>query len=107
MRIKSFATFIKNNIAAFIVGIILFCGLLANAIKANIIPNLTTETTVISVGSKGITVEYCVDYGYGESTETANVNIRSVSDLSEYDVGDTITIKVYDARVDIVKGADK
>ncbi len=56
----------------------------------------TTEAIVKSVGGKGITVVYVDEYG--ASTKTATVDVDSVS---EYDVGDTITINVYETRVEI------
>ncbi len=60
------------------------------------VPNYTIEATVEAVGGKGITVSYFDEYG--ENTKTANVNVDPVS---EYDVGDTIIVEVYDTRVEV------
>ncbi len=77
-------------------GIIVLIVFLLMFIKINLVPNYTTEAIVKSVGGKGITVSYFDEYG--ENTKTANVNVDSVS---EYDIGDTIIVEVYDTRVEV------
>ncbi len=77
-------------------GIIVLIVFLLMFIKINFVPNYTTEAIVKSVGGKGITVLYSDEYG--ENTKSANVDVNSIS---EYNVGDTIIIDVYDTRVEV------
>ncbi len=81
----------SKSIVKNITKILLCVSILAFVIKICFVPNYTTEATVESVGGKGLTVSYV--NSYGEKTLTARINVNSVS---EYNVGDTITIEVYD-----------
>lgn len=54
------------------------------------------SATVIGVGNKGITVEYH-ESEYGQKT-TEKVN---VDDVSEYSVGDTVTLKIHFLKTSI------
>ncbi len=81
-----------------IAGCVIIIMIFLMLIKICFIPNYTTEATVETVGSKGITVSYTDEYG--KSIEEAEVDVNSVS---EYNVGDTITINVYETRVEIAR----
>lgn len=80
-----------EKIFLLITKIVLYILILMLCVKIFFIPNYTTEATVKAVGGEGVTVSY--SDRFGENEKTANVNVISVSD---YDVGDTITIEVYD-----------
>ncbi len=81
----------SKKIAKIIIKILLCVSILAIIIKICFIPNYKTEAKVESVGGRGLTVSYV--NSYGENTLTARINVNSVS---EYNVGETITIEVYD-----------
>ncbi len=92
--ISSFAADISDSTIARIVKntskILLCIAILAVVIKI-FVPNYTTEATVEAVGGKGLTVSFVKSYG--EISSPIRINVDSVL---EYNVGDIITIDVYD-----------
>lgn len=92
--VSSFVADISDSLKARIVKytskILLCVAILAVVIKM-FIPNYTTEATVETVGGKGLTVSFV--NSYGNNSPSLRINVDSVS---EYNVGDTITIDVYD-----------
>lgn len=73
---------------------------LAIVLPIRFAPTYTTQATVTAVGYKGVTVEYKGKYGEDLTKEV------DVDDVSEYQIGDTVTIKIKFFDVDIVEECD-
>lgn len=63
-------------------------------------PTYTTPGTVTAVGYKGVTVEYKGEYGQDLKKEI------NVDNVTEYQIGDTVTIEIKALNVEIVEERD-
>lgn len=96
--IKEF--FIEYGINILIVVVTLICLTLVVVLPIRLTPAYTTQATVTAVGYKGITVEY--KSGYGQK-RTKKID---VDDVTEYQIGDTVTIEIKALNVEIVEERD-
>lgn len=70
--------------------------ILAIVLPKHFVPTHTTQGTVTAVGYKGVTVEYKGEYGQNSTKEI------NVDDVTKYQIGDAVTIKISTIEVEIV-----
>lgn len=84
-----------------LLSVILIVGIILGiALPIHFAPTHTTQATITAVGYKGITVEYKGEYG---QDRTRKIN---VDDVTEYQIGDTVTIEIKALNVEIVEECD-
>lgn len=83
--IKEFIDNNKFNITAAIMIVVL---ILVIVLSTHFVPFYTTQSTIIGIGYKGVTVECKGEYG-----EDLILKV-DVDNVSKYQIGDTITIKI-------------
>lgn len=98
-KISAFKKFFKDDYFFYIlISVILVAGItLLIVLPLHFTPTHTTQANVTAVGYKGVTIEYRSGYG---QVVTKKVN---VDDVSEYQIGDIVTIEIKGLIVKIVE----
>ena len=99
-KLSALRFFTEYGIYILIVVVAFVCLTLVVVLPIYFTPTYTTQATVTAVGYKGVTVEYKGEYGQ-DLKEKINVD-----DVTEYQIGDTVTIEIKALNVEIVKERD-